>query len=83
MDWFTDYIKRIESECDVHTIMKNSSFIIEYNSLVEDTLLLTSWPDLKEDLYNEPHQTIDCLSLAMHQVTCLILQKTYNRLTIS
>lgn len=76
-----DYFKRIESEYDFNTLVKNGSFPVDYIALIEDSALKGSWPELKDDFFNEPHQTLNCLSLAMHQVCCIALLRKLRFLT--
>ena len=71
IQWMMEYFSRDE-DYDHETIEANCCFPLDYQKLINDEILLDVWPQLKEDLYNSPAETIATFSIAMHQVKKLL-----------
>ena len=53
---------------NLETIKRQETFIVDHHELVNEEILKNTWPQLKEDLIQDPVPTLSALSLAMHQV---------------
>ncbi len=51
-------------------------FILDHQELVSEEILISTWPQLKEDLIliQNAVQTLSALSLAMHQVNMVLVK---------
>ena len=67
-NWFKEYLQRHVDKFNLETIKHQEMFIVDHQELVNEEILKNTWPQLKEDLIQDPVPTLSALSLAMHQV---------------
>ena len=65
---FKEYLKRHVDKFNLETIKRQETFIVDHHELGNEEILKNTWPQLKEDLIQDPVPTLSALSLAMHQV---------------
>lgn len=69
IQWSIEFFSREDDTLANSSATETEGFSLDYQLLVENKTLLQVWPQLKDDLYNDPSITLAVLSLALHQVT--------------
>lgn len=67
--WSIDFFSREEDTIAHNSSSETEGFSLDYQLLTEDKELRNVWPQLNDDLYNDPSNTLAVLSLALHHVT--------------
>lgn len=63
-----DFFQKNTDRFDFENIKEKEAFPVDHQSITSDEHLLKVWPQFSGDLYDNPANTLACLSLAMHQV---------------
>jgi len=53
------------------------SFDIDICKLYNDNEFMNQWPNFKDEIYENPTNTLNCIKLGIHQVLLLLLNMYY------
>lgn len=67
-----NFIKRHKQLFMVSDIEERRSCIMDYKILTADEGFIQEWPSFQQDLCDVPEVSINCLGLAVHQVSIYV-----------
>ncbi|CAK9808892.1 DNA helicase MCM8 [Anthophora quadrimaculata] len=67
VEGFINRHQRLLTFLTLENLENEAVFTIDMCKLYSDQIFLNEWPDLKEDMYENPLHTLNCFKLAVHQ----------------
>jgi len=68
MEGFIGRHKELSSLCTMANFEVGMSFDIDICELYNDTEFMKEWPNFKDEIYENPTKTLNCIKLSIHQV---------------